>query len=97
MMFQTCLVDDWDHIAMKIQKSKILRYPYKMLLGKSLTRYILDCREEGLDSTQTILKVIQEPSVITYLKLYPTESIKLGENVTTSVKARYSEERSRGR
>jgi hypothetical protein len=68
-----------------------------MLLGESLTRYILNCRGEDLDSTQTILKVMQEPSVIVYLKIYPGESIKFGENVTTSVKARFSEERSRGR
>jgi hypothetical protein len=82
---------------MKIQQSKILRYPYKSLLGMSLTRYILDCRDESLDSIQTILKIMGEPSIIMYLKLHPMESIKFGENVTTSVSARYSEEKSRGR
>lgn len=97
MIYQTSLTNDWDHVEMKIKQSKILRFPYKMLLGMSLTKYILNCREEGLDSTQTILKVMQEPSVIIYLKLHPMESMKFGENLTTSVKARFSEENSRGR
>lgn len=97
MIFQTTLRDDWEFVEEQINRSKIKRYPYKAILGKSLTTYVLECRDAGLSSTQTILRLLQERSIQTYLSLYPFEEDNFKKNIEISVRARYSEEKIRGR
>src|SRR6056297_3262474 len=94
VIIQTDLTDDWDHVEKKIEESKIFRVPYKAILDISFTKYILKCRDEGLDSTQTIAKILREPSMQDYIRENIHKKDKIIENIITSTKARFSEERS---
>ena len=96
-MFQATLNDDWAFVQQQIERTKIRRYPYKVLLGMSLTKYVLSCREEGLDSTQTLFKILRENSIKTFLLIHEEEKENILKNIEISVRARFSEEKQRGR
>ena len=93
---QTCL-GDWEVVEEQIQRSKIKRYPYKKLLGVSLTRFILSCKANELSSHQTISQILSQPLIRAYLFENPEEHNNFLKNIQISVSARYSEENSRGR
>lgn len=96
MKGQTCL-NEWEFIKTNIERSTIKRYPYKQLLGISLTNYILQCKKQGLSSHETIRKIINENDIMLYMMDNEHEAQKLYDNIKISVCARFSEERTRGR
>lgn len=48
---------NWDIIDEQIQRSKIKRFDYKSLLGKTLTEVITDYKNKGLDSSKTTILI----------------------------------------
>ena len=90
-------VNEWDRVECEIKKSKIRRFPYKTMIGRSLTDYILDCKSRGKSSHQTIGLILREKGVIDYLKDNRFDTYKLQKNIEVSVCARFSEEDMRGR
>ena len=95
-MFQSNL-NEWEEVEKQIQRSKIKRFPYKQWLGRSLTDYILRCKDKGLSSHQTIARLLRENIIIKYLEDNRFFTHKLQENIRISVCARFSEENMRGR
>lgn len=91
------ILNEWERVSQEIEKSKIKRYPYKRLLGESLTNYILRNKEEGLNSSQVIGAVLREQGIKIYLFENPQEKENLLKNIEIGVYARFSEERQRGR
>lgn len=90
-------LNEWKVIENKIHFSKIKRFPYKRMLGKSLTKYILECKEAGFTAEQTIMRLYKEDVIQRYIENNKSFEEKLKDNIRTSVCARYSEERMRGR
>lgn len=90
-------ISEWDVVDEQIQRSKIKRFPYKSMIGQSLTDYIISCQREGLSSHQTIARLLKEQGIIDYLTENRFDTHKLQENIRISVCARFSEERMRGR
>lgn len=95
-MTQTQL-SEWPVVQEQIDRSKIKRYPYKSILGKSLTSLILEIKGEGLSSSQCQAQVMSHTGMINFLLIFPEEKEKIAQNVYISVCARYSEEKQRGR
>lgn len=94
---QLTLESDWEIVEKQIQRSKIFRIPYKNILNVSLTRYILNCIDEDLDSFETISRILRDINIITYINNNKGIKDIILENIRTSVSSRYSEERMRGR
>jgi len=88
-------IDEWGYVEKQINRSKIKRYPYKKILGMSLTNYILNCRRDGLNSAETFGKLLLEKNIAIYEFQNPFEVKKFRDNIWTSICARFSEENSR--
>ena len=90
-------INEWAFIEKQIERSKIKRYPYKSILGKALTNFILECKERGLSSSETMGGIMAHRGIKNFLLYFPEEQENLSKNVYIGVCARYSEERQRGR
>jgi hypothetical protein len=90
IVFQTQL-NEWSTIEQQIERSKIKRYPYKSLLGLSLTKYLFECLNLGLSSQQSFIKILELESIKNYLKENPLEVNNFTKNLWICCCARYSE------
>lgn len=93
IIFQTQL-NEWNTIEEQIERSKIKRYPYKLMLGESLTKYLVRCLEDGLSSSQSFNNIINTSGVKMYLFENPQEVENFKKNLWISICARYSESKS---
>ena len=84
-------LNEWDEVNQKIEISKIKRYPWKKMLGESLTARIHRLRNKGHNSDETYSILIRNPNIIKYINKNPLEAEKLLENLKISVCARFGE------
>ena len=85
-------LNEWEEIEKKIEQSKIKRYPYKKLLGESLTARIHRLRAKGHNSYETYSILIRNPKIQEFLARFPLEANKMMENLKVSVCARFAEQ-----
>lgn len=83
--------DDWDTVNSKVKESKIFRFPYKKLLGESLTSYVT--RHPQLSYEDIRENLLKEPTIDTYLRNKPHLYPKFFENLKTSVSSRKAEQK----
>ena len=88
-------MSSWDLVNEKIEVSKIERFPYKEILGQSLTSFITYYRDKGLIWSDTFFIIKEYPDMKAYLcSLDSNRATKLIQNIRTSVHARYAEQSS---
>ena len=80
---------NWNVIKEQIDKSKIKRYPWKRILGNSLTEEILRLKKEGLTAEQTIKNISNNENIKRFVE--NTGENKALENIRISVHARFGE------
>ena len=83
--------ENWNDIKEQIERSTIMRYNWKRILGESLTKVILRIRKDGFDPEKTILLISNSNEVIDFLIKYPKEKNNLMKNIRINVHARFGE------
>lgn len=86
--------DVWEIIKSQIEKSKIKRYSWDLILGESLTKTILRHKMKGLSAIETYHIIIEHPMVEKITKFFPDQKERLQEKIKISVCARYGENNS---
>lgn len=81
----------WDVIDEQINKSKIKRYNWEQVFGRSLTQVILSLKKQGLDVSETFDTLKNDTSVIKFIEENIKEKDKILENLKISIHARYGE------
>ena len=84
-------LNEWDEVNKKIEISKIRRFPWKKILGESLTSRIHRLRNKGHNSDEVYSILIRNPSVKNFCEKNPLEVQKLLENLKISICARFGE------
>ena len=82
---------DWKVVNEQIKKSKIERFPWKSILGMSLTKAIKLNRLRGYNSYTTYNYILSNPKIQEYIKSFPNMKYKIIHNLRISVAARYGE------
>ena len=82
---------NWDVIKEQIDKSKIKRYPWKKILGNSLTEEILILRKQGNTAEETFNILKNNSEINKFIENCGLEGKKVIENIRISVHARYGE------
>lgn len=84
--------ESWDEINEQIERSRIKRYPWKKILGESLTQIILTYKKYGRTQEETIKEISENWLLENYLKeVSESDKQKILENIKISVHARYGE------
>lgn len=81
----------WGEIDEAIERSKIKRYDWKDIFGRSLTQEILFLKKEGLDVKKTFHVLSKDPRVLKFIENKNREKTKIIENLRISVHARFGE------
>jgi hypothetical protein len=84
---------DWDLINEQIERSKITRYPWKKILGESLTSRIHRLKNKGHNSTEVKDILLKDQNINTFIRLNSPKEQKIRENLIISVSARFGESR----
>jgi len=84
-------LDEWDEVNKKISESKIVRIPWKKILGESLTARVHRLRNKGHNSDEVYSILTRNPSIMVYCKNNPLRATRLLENLKISVCARFGE------
>ena len=84
-------LNEWDEINKKVEISKIKRFPWKKILGETLTARIHKLRNKGHNSDETYSILVRNHSIKNYCNNNPLEAQRLLENLKISVCARYGE------
>ena len=86
---------NWELVREKIKNSTIGRFPWKAVLGKTLTNIIQTNNINGYTSEETYCKIIKDIKFEEMMKQLPySEQIKLKDKVRISVAARFGEKNS---
>lgn len=81
----------WDVIDEQIERSKIKRYDWTKIFGRSLTQEILMLKKKGLDVDQAFEELKQDIKVLNFIDENKREKKKILENLKISVHARFGE------
>lgn len=81
----------WGVVDEAIERSKIKRYDWNKVFGKSLTQEILILKKNGLDVEQTFEELKQDKRVLNFLDENKREKTKILENLKISTHARFGE------
>jgi hypothetical protein len=81
----------WGVVDEAIERSKIKRYDWNKVFGKSLTQEILILKKSGLDVEQTFEELKQDKRVLNFLDENKREKTKILENLKISTHARFGE------
>lgn len=81
----------WDVVDKAIERSRIKRYPWRQILGDSLTKEILRLKKLGLDVKQTYEELRNNRDVVAFINENKRQKKKIEENLKISVHARYGE------
>jgi len=81
----------WGVVDSAIHKSKIKRYDWTKVFGRSLTQEILFLKKDGFDVTKTFEFICNDARFLIFLDEHKRESKKIYENLKISVHARYGE------
>ena len=87
-------LENWLHVKDQVKRSKIKRFPHTKILGMTLTKYITDCRREGLSSSQTLSNLLKDEGVKIYIFENPLDEDEYMKNLKIGVSARYAEQSS---
>lgn len=85
----------WEVVEEKINQSKITRYPWKRLLGESLSSKIYKLRAKGMSSIEVFNVLSTHPKVADFIDQRPKERYKVLENLKISVCARFGESKTK--
>lgn len=83
--------ESWDEVNEKIEKSRIKRYPWEKIFGKSLTQIILTFKKHGFSVEETIEEIKKDSVFKSFFTSHSNEQEKIIENIKISVHARYGE------
>ncbi len=81
----------WDVVDEQIERSKIKRFPWKKILGKSLTQEILLKKKQDLTVKETFEALANDERITNFILEYPKQEKDLIKNLEISVHARYGE------
>lgn len=81
----------WGVVDEAIERSKIKRYDWNKVFGKSLTQEILVLKKSGLDVEETFEELKQDKRVLNFLDENKREKTKILENLKISTHARFGE------
>jgi hypothetical protein len=81
----------WGEIDEAIERSKIKRYDWEKVFGRSLTQEILLLKKQGLDVKQTYNTLLRDPRVQAFITENKKESKKILDNLTISIHERFGE------
>lgn len=84
-------IDIWGELKEIISQSKIKRYPWKLILGDSLTKTILRKKMSGKSAQETYDEILASERFTEIKKAFPEHARKMEENVFISVCARFGE------
>lgn len=90
-------LDLWNVVQEQIRISGVKRFPYKALLGVSLTKHILKFRGLGWCVRSVYYDILVHPNVLVFLNDNPGLKDEFKKKLWISVCARFSEENQRGR
>lgn len=81
----------WGEIDDAIERSKIKRYDWNKVFGKSLTQEILYIKKSGLNVDEAFKELSQDKRVLDFIDDHKREKTKILENLKISVHARFGE------
>ncbi len=81
----------WGVVDEAIERSKIKRYDWNGVFGKSLTQEILLLKKDGLGVGRTFEALSKDERVLKFIEDHKTEKKKILENLKISVHARFGE------
>lgn len=81
----------WGVVNEQRSISKIKRYSWKRILGKTLTEAILTLKKQGLNTDQTLEAIHQEDKMQKFVEENPKEMNNILKNLKISVSARFGE------
>ena len=81
----------WEELEQIISSSKIKRYPWKLILGDSLTKTILRKKMAGKKAQEAYDEILGSERFMEIKKAFPEHAIKMEKNVFISVCARFGE------
>ena len=84
-------IDIWNELQEVISHSNIKRYPWKLILGDSLTKTILRKKMSGKTAQETYDEILASERFMEIKKAFPEHAIKMEKNVFISVCARFGE------
>lgn len=81
----------WGVVDDAIERSKIKRYDWNKVFGRSLTQKILIYKRHGCDVEETFMSLSNDPRVLNFIEDNPKEKKKILENLKISIHARFGE------
>ena len=81
----------WGVVDEAIERSKIKRYDWAEVFGRSLTQEILLLKKEGKDVKETYEILCKDEKVLKFIESKKREKRKILDNLRISVHARYGE------
>lgn len=81
----------WGEIDDAIERSKIKRYDWDAVFGRSLTKEILLLKKEGFNVADTLKELSLDPRVMNFIEDNKKEKEKILQNLKISIHARYGE------
>ncbi|MCM8774351.1 MAG: hypothetical protein NC820_06430 [Candidatus Omnitrophica bacterium] len=82
---------DWKIINSQIDRSKILRFPWREVLGESLTSRIHKLKNKGHNSTEVKEILLRDRRIKEFIIINSHYEGKIRENIIISVSARFGE------
>lgn len=84
-------IEIWNELKEIISHSTIKRYPWKLILGDSLTKTILRKKMSGKTAQEAYDEILGSERFMEIKKAFPEHAIKMEKNVFISVCARFGE------
>jgi len=81
----------WGEVDKHIERSKIRRYPWNDVFGRSLTQEILFLKKTGMDVDEVYKTLSGDLRVQSFVDLHKGEKRKILENLRISIHARFGE------
>lgn len=81
----------WDTVDEAIERSKIVRYPWTKIFGRSLTQEILFLKKEGFSVEKAYDSISKDNRVLSFIERNIKHKEKILENIKISTHARYGE------
>jgi hypothetical protein len=86
------MIHTWDVVRENVNRSMIKRFPYRALLGVSLTRFLIELRNRGLSAEESFNVVLSVDNVRVFLEFSdPLVANRFKHSLWISVCSRYSE------
>lgn len=81
----------WGVVEEAVDRSKIRRFDWSIIFGRSLTQEILFIKKENYDVEETFGIIVNDERVKKFIEENPREKRKILENLKISIHARYGE------